>query len=115
MTKVKVNLHLKELTKENFLIGNSKKIKAQHRNKGKLDLNKYGSRVLSKNFVNEISEVLHWGNSNANTEKCNFEDDLTAKKYNVYNTTLKTIPSDNINKLILLISTWILLGTNLNF
>ena len=56
---MEVNLHLKELTKENFLIGNSRKIKAQHRNKGKLDLNKYGSRVLSNNFVNEISEVLH--------------------------------------------------------
>ena len=54
---MEVNLHLKELSKEKniFLIDNSRKIKAQHLNKGKLHLTKYGSRVLSNNFVNEIS------------------------------------------------------------
>ena len=58
---IEVNLHLKELSKEKniFLIDNSRKIKAQHLNKGKLHLTKYGSRVLSNNFVNEISTVLH--------------------------------------------------------
>ena len=103
---MEVNLHLKELSKEKniFLIDNSRKIKAQHLNKGKLHLTKYGSRILSNNFVNEISKVLHWqidrGNSNANVEECNFKDDLTAKKYNECNITLKTIRSDNTNKLI---------------
>ena len=55
------NLHLKELSKEKniFSIDNSRKIKAQHLNKGKLHLTKYGSRILSNNFVNEISKVLH--------------------------------------------------------
>ena len=101
-----VNLHLKDLSKEKniFLIGNSKKIKAQHLNKGKLHSTKYGSRVLGNNFVNEISKVLHCqidrGNSNVNTEECNFKDDLTAKKYDECNITLKTIRSDNTNKLI---------------
>ena len=103
---MEVNLHLKELSKEKniFLIDNSRKIKAQHLNKGKLHLTKYGSRILSNNFVNEISKVLHWqidrGNSNANVEECNFKDDLTAKKYDECNITLKTIRSDNANKLI---------------
>ena len=83
---MEVNLRLKELSKEKniFLIDNSRKIKAQHLDKGKLHLTKYGSRILSNNFVNEISKVLHWqidrGNSNANVEECNFKDDLTAKK-----------------------------------
>ena len=97
---------MKELSKEKniFLIDNSRKIKAQHLNKGKLHLTKYGSRILSNNFVNEISKVLHWqidrGNSNANVEECNFKDDLTAKKYGECNITLKTIRSDNANKLV---------------
>ena len=50
---MEVNLHLKELSKEkNFLIDNSRKIKAQHLSKGKLHLTKYSSRILSNNFVN---------------------------------------------------------------
>ena len=58
---MEVNFHLKELSKENniFLIDNSRKIKGHHLNKGKLHLTKYGSRVLSNNFVDEISKVLH--------------------------------------------------------
>ena len=58
---IKVNLHLKELNKENniSLTDSSRKIKAQYLNKGKLHLTKYGSRILSNNFVNEISKVLH--------------------------------------------------------
>ena len=103
---MKVNLHLKELTKEKSisLIDNSRKIKAQYLNKSKLHLTKYGSRALSNNFVNEISKVLHWqtdrGHSNANVDECNFKDDLTAKKYDECNITLKTISSDKVNKLI---------------
>ena len=58
---MEVNFHLKELSKENniFLIDNSRKIKGHHLSKGKLHLTKYGSRVLSNNFVDEISKVLH--------------------------------------------------------
>ena len=43
-----------------FSIDNSRKIKAHHLNKIKLHLTKYGSRVLSNNFVSKISKVLHW-------------------------------------------------------
>ena len=71
--------------------------------KGKLYLTKYGSRVLSNNFVNEISKVLHCqfgrGNSNANVEEWNLKDDLTAKKHDECNITMKTIRNDNLNKL----------------
>ena len=58
--RIEVNLHLKEQSTEKniFLIDNSRKIKAQHLIKGELHLTKYGSRVLSNNFVNEISKVL---------------------------------------------------------
>ena len=49
---IEVNSYLKELD-------NSKKIKAQHLNKGKLHLTKFGSKVLSNNFENEISKVFH--------------------------------------------------------
>ena len=70
--------------------------------KGKLHLTKYGSRVLINNFVNKISKALHCqfdrGNSNANVEECNIKDDLTAKKHDECNITLKIIRSDNLNK-----------------
>ena len=58
---IEVNSYLKELCKKKniFLVDNSKKIKAQHLNKGKLHLTKFGSKVLSNNFVNEISKVFH--------------------------------------------------------
>ena len=51
-----VNSHLKELCKEKniYVIDNSKKIKLQHLNKGKLHLTKYGSRILSNNFIGNI-------------------------------------------------------------
>ena len=59
---IEVNSCLKELCKKKkniFLVDNSKKIKAQHWNKGKLHLTKFGSKVLSNNFVNEIYKVFH--------------------------------------------------------
>ena len=98
---MEVNIHFKELSKEKniSLIDSSSKIKAQHLNKGRLHLTKYGSRTLSNNFLTEKSKVLHCqidrGNSNANVEECSFEDDHTAKKYDECNITLKTIRSDN--------------------
>ena len=56
---IQVNLHLKELCKEYFLIDHAKKIKVQHLNKGKLHLTKHGSKVLSNNFTNHICKVFH--------------------------------------------------------
>ena len=51
---------------------------------------------LSNNFVNGTSEVINW---DADVQECNFKDDLTAKTYDECNITLKTIRSDNVNKL----------------
>ena len=58
---IEVNSYLKELCKKKniFLVDNSKNIKAQHLNKGKLHLAKVGSKVLSNNFENEIYKVFH--------------------------------------------------------
>ena len=39
-------------------------------------------------------------NSNANVEEWDFKDDHTIKKYDECNITLKTIRSDNVNRLI---------------
>ena len=51
---MEINFHLKEQSKEKktFSIDNSRKIKAQHLNQGKLYLTKSCSRVLCSNFVN---------------------------------------------------------------
>ena len=59
--RYEVNVVLMELCKENniYLIENSKKIKSQHLNKGKLHLNQKGSRLLSAIFLKEISHVFN--------------------------------------------------------
>ena len=56
-----VNAVLMELCKEKniYLIDNSKKIKPQHLNKGKLHLNQKGSRLLSDKILKEISHVFN--------------------------------------------------------
>ena len=56
-----VNAILMELCKEKniYLIDNSKKIKPQHLNKGKLHLNQKGYRLLSDIFLKEISHVFN--------------------------------------------------------
>ena len=56
-----VNSHIKELCKEKniYVIDNSKKIKLQHLNKGKLHLTKYGSRILSNNFIGNICKIFN--------------------------------------------------------
>ena len=56
-----VNAVLMEMCKEKniYLIDNSKKIKPQHINKGKLHLNQKGSRLLSDIFLKEISHLFN--------------------------------------------------------
>ena len=55
-----VNTHLKDMCKEKniYLIDNTNKIKVQHLNKGKLNLNKRGSNIPSSTFVSELSKIL---------------------------------------------------------
>ena len=54
--RCKVNHFLSKLCHEKniYLIDYSKRIKANHLNKGKLHLNKNASDILSRSFVNEI-------------------------------------------------------------
>ena len=56
-----VNAVLMEICREKniYLIGNSKKVKPQHINKGKLHLNQKGSRLLSDMSLKEISRVFN--------------------------------------------------------
>ena len=56
-----VNAILMELCKEKniYLIDNSKKIKLQHLNKGKLHLNQKGSFLLSDIFLKEINHEFN--------------------------------------------------------
>ena len=56
-----VNAVLMEMCRERniYLIDNSKKVKPQHINKGKLNLNQKGSRLLSDMFLKEISRVFN--------------------------------------------------------
>ena len=58
--RCKVNQLLSELCHERniYLTDHSKKIKPNHLNKGKLHLNKNGSNILNRAFVNEISKFL---------------------------------------------------------
>ena len=59
--RCEVNRILSQLCQERnmYLIDHSKKIKPNHLNKGKLHLNKNGSNILSRTFVNEISRVFN--------------------------------------------------------
>ena len=58
--RCEVNQILSELCHERniYHIDHSKKIKTNHLNEGKLHLNKNGSNILSRTFVNEIARVF---------------------------------------------------------
>ena len=71
-----VNAHLTEMCKERKLnlINNSKKIKSNDLNWGKLQLNHKGSKVLGDACLKEISNVFNWHysdeDSRLNNEGC---------------------------------------------
>ena len=55
-----VNSHLKDLCEERnlYLIDNTKKFRSHHLNKGKLNLNRKGSKLLHDTFIRQLSHVL---------------------------------------------------------
>ena len=116
----KVNQILSKLCNEKgiYLIDHSKKIKPNHLNKGKLHLNKNGSNILSRTFVNEISRVFNWrvanNNSSINIEGCNTSVLHDINKVSDCNNTLKSLLKDNLNKLIFAHLKSILFETNLS-
>ena len=101
-----VNQILSQLCHERniYLIDHSKKIKPNHLNKGKLHLNKNGSNILSRTFVNEISRVFNWrvanNNSSINIEGCNTSVLHDINKVSDCNNTLKSLHKDNLNKFV---------------
>ena len=54
-----VNLHLKDLCEERnlYLIDNTKSFRYHHLNKGKLHLNRKGSKLLNDTFIRKMSHV----------------------------------------------------------
>ena len=104
--RCEVNRILSQLCQERnmYLIDNSKKIKPNHLNKGKLHLNKNGSNILSRTFVNKISRVFNRqvadNNSSINIERCNTGVLHDINKVSDCNNTLKFFRKDNLNKLI---------------
>ena len=56
-----VNSHLKHLCEERnlYLIDNTKKFRSHHLNKGKLHLNRKGSKLINDTFVRQLSHVLN--------------------------------------------------------
>ena len=56
-----VNSHLKNLCEERnlYLIDNTKKFRSHHLNKGKLHLNRKGSKLLNDTFIRQLSHVLN--------------------------------------------------------
>ena len=57
-----VNLHLKDLCEERnlYLIDNTKSFRSHHLNKGKLHLNRKGSKLLNDTFIRKMSHVPNW-------------------------------------------------------
>ena len=56
-----VNSHLKDLCEEKnlYLTDNTKKFRSHHLNKGKLHLNRKGSKLLNDTFIRQLSHVLN--------------------------------------------------------
>ena len=104
--RCKVNRILSQFCHERnvYLIDHSKKIKPNHLNKGKLHLNKNGSNILSRTFVNEISRVFNWrvadNNSSINIKGCYTRVLHDINKVSDCNNTLKSLRKDNFVKLI---------------
>ena len=104
MRSCEVNQILSQFCHERniYLIHHSKKVKTNHLNEGKLYLNKNGSNILSRTFVNEISRVFNWrvadNNSSINIEGCNTSVLHYINKVSDWNNTLNSLRKDNLNK-----------------
>ena len=104
--RCEVNQVLSELCYERniYLIDQSKKIKPNHLNKGRLHLNKNGSNILSHTFVNKISRVFNWqvadNNSSINIERCNTSVLHDINKVSDCNNILTFFHKGNLNKII---------------
>ena len=99
-----VNLDFKELPWEKniCLIGNTKKIKSYHRNKGKLILIRKESKLLSDIFVKQISCLFHrQANHNLSPDFEEYSSHVSNKmQSNDCISVLKSIRGESCNRLI---------------
>ena len=99
-----VNSHLKNLCEERnlYLIDNTKKFRSHHLNKGKLHLNRKGSKLLNDTFIRQLSHVLNRQEndiSNISLEECRSHVSNVTQASDCISV-LKALRSGNSNKLI---------------
>ena len=87
-----------------YLIDNTNKIKVKHLNKGKLHLNRRGSKVFSSTFVNELSRILTWqldkNNTGFTVEEYNFDETSVDQKVTDGNRVLKSLSCKSLTRLV---------------
>ena len=86
-----------------YLIDNSKKMKQQHLNNGKLHLNQKGARILSDIYLRGISKILNWcetGNFAGFEEFMSEKSPISIDEIIDWKSMLKSIRGDNKRKLI---------------
>ena len=98
------NSHLKDLCEERnlYLIDNTKKFRPHHLNKGKLHLNRKGSKLLNDTFIRQLSHVLNCQEndiSNVSLKECRSHVSNVTQANDCISV-LKALRSDNSNKLI---------------
>lgn len=87
-----------------YLIDNSNRMKPQHLNKSRVQLNKNGSRLLGSIFTERIWKTVNWQN-NQNipgilTERSDSEASFESQKPSDCVKVLKSLRDGNLNKLV---------------
>ena len=101
---MEVNGYRKQLCIEKsiFLIDHTKAIHSSNINRSKLHLNKLGGIILSNNFVNAISNILHWYKIDGNNKGCLKVKKCDSVPQNVsFNNELDSMRIKHANKLII--------------
>ena len=103
--RCEVNSFLGKLCKEKnfYLIDHSTRIKRNHLNKGKLHLNKKGTKLLSDIFVKELSKVFNWHNLDNLSKQfdvCDSDESLDAESATDCKKFLKSLRTTNPDKLV---------------
>ena len=103
--RCEVNSFLGKLCKEknHYLIDHFTRIKRNHLNKGKLHLNKKGTKLLSDIFVKELSKVFksrNIDNLSKQFDVCDSDEPLGAESATDCKRFLKSLRTSNLDKLV---------------
>ena len=103
--RCEVNSFLGKLCKEKnfYLIDHSARIKRNHLNKGKLHLNKEGTKFLSDIFVKKLSKSLDWHNLDNLSKQfdvCDSDESLDAESATDCKKFIKSLRTNNQDKLV---------------